>query len=141
MNHTGSCLCGALQFESSGDPVDVGYCHCKMCQTLSGSAVLPWASFLVDDFSYIKGHPKVYRSSSHGQREFCADCGSQIAFRAVDRLKTVEINIGTLHDPAAVMPKYHIWCDSKIGWFEIDDDLPHYPDAGPTRVVPPEESG
>ena len=136
MNHAGSCLCGAVQYESSTDPVDVGYCHCRMCQNLSGAPVLPWASFAIEHFSYTKGEPKVYRSSSHGQREFCAECGSQIAFRSMDRQSTVEINVGTLRDPTKVAPQYHIWCDSKITWFETDDDLPRHPRSGPTSDGP-----
>ena len=131
MSHEGSCLCGALQFRSSADPVEAGYCHCKMCQNLSGSAVLPWASFRVEHFSYVKGEPTIYRSSPHGQREFCDNCGSQIAFRTVNSPETVEINIGTLNDPEKVSPQYHIYNDGQISWFKIDDHLPRYPGSGP----------
>lgn len=131
MKHAGGCLCGALRYESSADPADAGYCHCRMCQSISGSSVLPWASFAVDGFSYTQGEPKVYRSSEQGQREFCGNCGSQIAFRATDRRDFVEINTGTLDDPESVRPQYHIWYDSRVAWFEIDDDLPRYAQSAP----------
>lgn len=127
MIHAGGCLCGAIRFESRDDPVDCGYCHCKICQNLSGSAVLPWASFLIKKFAYTKGRPKIYRSSSYGQREFCGQCGSQIAFRDIERPRTIEINIGTLDCPESFKPQHHIWCDSSIPWFEINDNLPCYP--------------
>ncbi|MDH4049238.1 MAG: GFA family protein [Gammaproteobacteria bacterium] len=130
MIHHGSCLCGALQFEATADPIDAGYCHCRMCQKLSGASALPWAAFLVNDFRYTKGKPKVYRSSAHGQREFCADCGSQIAFRDSSNEKTVEINVGTMNEPGRFPPRCHIWCDSKVEWFDTDDDLPRYPKSG-----------
>lgn len=131
MKHAGGCLCGAVRYESSADPVDAGYCHCRMCQLVSGSTVLPWASFAVARFSYQQGEPKIYRSSAQGQREFCGDCGSQIAFRATDRRDFVEVNTGTLDDQERVMPRYHIWCDSRVAWFRIDDDLPRYPKSAP----------
>ena len=131
MIHAGGCLCGAVRYEAQEDAVDSGYCHCKMCQILSGSAVLPWASFLIEAFVYTRGMPKVYHSSSYGQREFCAKCGSQIAFRASDPSRTVEINMGTLDDPERIKPKYHIWCDSRIPWFETVDDTPRYPRSRP----------
>jgi hypothetical protein len=131
MKYKGACLCGRVQYQSSGDPLDAGYCHCRMCQNLSGAPVLPWASFLSEHFSYVQGAPKVYRSSSHGQREFCAECGSQLAFRSTDRPQTIEINIGTLKDPAGLAPQYHIWCDSSIAWFQTDDELPRYPKSAP----------
>ncbi len=129
MNNAGGCLCGAVRYDSSAEPIDVGYCHCRMCQKLSGAAALPWASFATGSFTYTAGSPKIYKSSPHGQREFCSDCGSQIAFRAVDSDATVEINVGTLDDPAAVTPQYHIWCDSQISWFETADELPRYPES------------
>lgn len=131
MTYTGGCLCGAVRYESTAAPRDAGYCHCRMCQILSGAPVLPWASFALGDFSYVKGEPKVYLSSRDGQREFCENCGSQLAFRPVGG-KTVEINTGTLDDPAAVRPEYHIWCDSRVAWFETDDDLRRYPESAPS---------
>ncbi len=133
MKYAGGCLCGALRYTSSAEPVEAGYCHCRMCQKLSGAAVLPWVSFPTGSFSYTEGSPKIYTSSKWGQREFCAECGSQIAFRTTDKDATVEINAGTLDDPAAVTPQYHIWCNSRVSWFDTADDLPRYPESRRTQ--------
>ena len=133
MKYAGGCLCGALRYTSSAEPIEAGYCHCRMCQKLSGAAVLPWASFSTSSFRYTEGQPKIYTSSAHGQREFCAECGSQIAFRATDTDKTVEINVGTLDDPGVVTPQYHIWCNSQVSWFDTQDELPRYPESGEGR--------
>ncbi len=133
MKYAGGCLCGALRYTSSAKPVEAGYCHCRMCQKLSGATVLPWASFSASSFGYTEGQPKIYTSSAHGQREFCAECGSQIAFRATDTDDTVEINVGTLDDPEAVNPQYHVWCNSQVSWFDTQDELPRYPESGEAR--------
>jgi len=133
MKYAGGCLCGALRYTSSAEPVEAGYCHCRMCQKLSGATVLPWASFSTSSFDYTKGQPKIYTSSAHGQREFCAECGSQIAFRATDTDDTVEINVGTLDDPEAITPQYHVWCNSQVSWFDTQDELPRYPESGEAR--------
>ncbi|MFQ5983164.1 MAG: GFA family protein [Woeseiaceae bacterium] len=133
MIHEGGCLCGAVRYISTAEPLDVGYCHCRMCQKLSGATVLPWASFATDNFGYSSGSPQIYKSSAHGQREFCGNCGSQIAFRATDSDATVEINVGTLDDPESVSPEYHVWCDSRVSWFEVVDDLPRHPKSGPSE--------
>ncbi|MFQ6005334.1 MAG: GFA family protein [Woeseia sp.] len=134
MKHTGGCLCGAVRYGSSDEPVEAGYCHCRMCQRLSGSAVLPWVSFATGSIAYTEGSPKIYKSSGFGQREFCPECGSQIAYRRTDNPATVEINAGTLDDPSAMMPEHHIWCDSQLPWFDTADDLPRYPEWGPGHV-------
>ncbi len=133
MKYAGGCLCGTLRYTSSAEPVEAGYCHCRMCQKLSGATVLPWASFSTSSFDYTKGQPKIYTSSAHGQREFCAECGSQIAFRATDTDDTVEINVGTLDDPEAITPQYHVWCNSQVSWFDTQDELPRYPESGEAR--------
>ncbi len=133
MKITGGCLCGALRYGSPVEPIDVGYCHCRMCQKLSGATVLPWASFSSGDLSYTEGQPKIFKSSDCGQREFCEACGSQIAFRATDSDKTVEINVGTFDDPEIVAPEYHVWCESQVSWFDTADELPRHPRSSETN--------
>ncbi|MCH7707979.1 MAG: GFA family protein [Myxococcales bacterium] len=127
---TGGCLCGALRYAAHGRPVDVGYCHCRVCQRSSGAPVLAWASFPNDAFAYTKGSPATYRSSPRAGREFCAACGTQIAFRE-DGATRVDLNVGSLDQPDSFAPQYHIWTESRIPWFETADELPRYPDAGP----------
>ena len=126
----GGCLCGSLRYCARGEPVDVGYCHCRMCQRSSGAPALAWASFPADAFGYTEGTPANYRSSSKARREFCQKCGTQIAFRE-DGGATVDLNVGSLDRPAALAPQYHIWTESRIPWFDTADALPRYPDAGP----------
>ena len=74
-------------------------------------------------FRYVAGEPAVYRSSESGRREFCPACGSQLAFRDADG---VSLNTGCLDDPDAMPPAMHIWCESRVAWFETADDLPRH---------------
>src|SRR5215212_5482810 len=39
MAHVGSCFCGAVKLEVSGEPEGMGYCHCRSCQSWSGGPV------------------------------------------------------------------------------------------------------
>jgi hypothetical protein len=126
----GGCLCGAVRYEAA-DPIDAGYCHCRLCQRSSGAPVLAWAAFPTPSFSYTKGEPATYESSAVGRRDFCARCGTQIAFRDTRSPNRIDVNIGSLDDPAAIQPEYHIWTGSRIPWLEIADDLPRYADEGP----------
>ena len=127
---SGGCLCGRLRYQVS-DLIDAGYCHCRLCQRSSGAPVLAWASLPTASFSYTQGDPETYASSDSGRREFCASCGTQIAFRDTRTRDRVDVNVASLDDPARVEPQYHIWVASQISWFDIDDDLPRYAKAGP----------
>jgi hypothetical protein len=126
----GGCLCERLRYAARALPIDVGYCHCRVCQRSSGAPVLAWASFPTDSFGYTQGSPASYRSSPRATREFCANCGTQIVFRE-DGHSRVHLNVASLDRPDALSPQYHIWTESRIPWFDTVDSLPRYPDAGP----------
>ncbi|KAF7971010.1 hypothetical protein HWV62_22277 [Athelia sp. TMB] len=40
--YTSACLCGNVEFEVHGDPLDAKHCHCRSCQKLHG-APFQWA--------------------------------------------------------------------------------------------------
>jgi hypothetical protein len=127
----GGCLCGAIRYCCDGSPIDAGYCHCRICQHSAGAPVLAWLTMPVAAFSYTRGQPAAYRSSTHSQREFCGRCGTQLAFRRQQDARTVDITLASLDDPSRVAPEYHIWRMSRIAWFETHDDLPRFDDSGP----------
>ena len=131
----GGCLCAAVRYAAS-DPIDAGYCHCRLCQRSSGAPVLAWASFPTASFAYENGEVGSYRSSGHGVREFCRDCGTQLLFRDDRTPERIDLNLASLDEPAALAPEYHTWTVSRIPWFDIADELPRFPDDGPDAVGP-----
>ncbi|MFN3261917.1 MAG: GFA family protein [Pikeienuella sp.] len=120
----GGCLCGALRFEATGEPIDIGWCHCRICQRSSGAPAQVWALYPSEAFRWIKGEPAIYASSAEGRREFCATCGSQVAFRIGAYASP---NVGCFDEPDSLKPRRHIWTESRITWFETPDGLPRSP--------------
>lgn len=131
MTHRGGCLCGALRFEATADPIESGYCHCRLCQRSTGAPVLVYVCFPIDSFRYLAGTPARFASSNRGTREFCANCGTQIAFRASPHPVMVDVNVGALDDPARYPPQKHIHCTSAIPWLRLIDNLPRFDEAPP----------
>jgi hypothetical protein len=127
----GGCLCGRVRYRVGEAPVSAAICHCRMCQKNSGAPAQPSAEVPVSGFAFIKGEPKIYRSSSWGERVFCGDCGSPLLYRLSKDPKTVSINTPTLDDPAAIPPTHHIYIESRVSWFDTKDDLPRFEGAGP----------
>jgi len=128
----GGCLCRAVRFRVTALATESGYCHCRFCQLNSGAPVVAWAVVPIEAFAYTSGSPGVFRSSSWGQREFCATCGSFMLYREQAAAKTVSINTASLDDPTAFPPDHHIFASRRIPWFETADDLPRYDEAAPT---------
>jgi hypothetical protein len=95
---TGGCQCGAIRFALSAAPVKVSICHCRMCQKASGAPFASFADIDRNDFSWTRGKPAAFRSSSIAERDFCADCGTPLSFRRIDGPR-IEIMTGALRPP------------------------------------------
>jgi hypothetical protein len=125
----GGCLCGAVRYRISGAPRSADYCHCRMCRRAAGAPVVARLTVANDSFAWTRGEPAVYRSSAEAERFFCRQCGAQLALR--DEPAFLDVTLASLDAPEAVRPSYHIWTTSRIGWFDLADDLPRYPERAP----------
>ena len=128
----GGCLCGGVRYRIGAAPSHADYCHCRMCQRAAGAPVVAWLTVAREAFAWTRGAPAVYRSSARTERLFCAECGTQLAFREIEEPDQVDVTLASLDQPQAVRPSHHIWTASRIAWFDIADDLPRYPENGPT---------
>ena len=128
----GGCLCGAVRYRISAEPIDAGYCHCRMCQRSTGAPVVSWLTMRNEGFAWTKGAPVAYRSSPEAERLFCPACGTQMVFRALAEPDLLDVTLASLDDPEAVRPDHHSWTSSRIAWFETRDDLPRHPEHDPS---------
>lgn len=123
---TGGCLCGAITYEATDlvpGPYPSYYCHCRICQKLSGSAFLLATKFRRDGFRFVTGEPVFYKSSQIGERGFCPNCGSWLIWRAFES-DWIDINTGSLDHPEDFPATYHTGIESQLPWLAINDDLP-----------------
>ena len=125
---TGGCMCGAVRYEASGDPISVIFCHCESCRRHSGAPVVALAGFKRDQVRFPKGERATYESSPGVARGFCADCGTSLTWEGDgDELgPLVEILVGTADDPSKLAPQFHVHHAERIPWFETSDSLPRY---------------
>ena len=54
---TGGCLCGAVRYECTGEPVFSLLCHCRDCQRQSGSAYAAAVRVPAVTFRVTRGEP------------------------------------------------------------------------------------
>ena len=122
---SGGCLCGQIRYRASGLPYHAGYCHCVTCRRAAGAPVAAWFSNKLVDLQ-ITGSPARYRSSDHGERLFCAACGTQLFFDDSRYPDELDISIASLDEPERVPPEFHLFASRRIPWVQFDDALPSY---------------
>jgi hypothetical protein len=121
---TGGCQCGALRYRIDGPLGDASICHCRMCQKAYGSWGAALVSVPFDHFTWTRGHPGLFRSSSIVDRGFCEACGTPVFMRE-DGDSNIEIAIGTLDDPADIPHlSRQSAVESRLPWFSTMHSLP-----------------
>ena len=133
---TGGCLCGAVRFEISAPALSAGYCHCRICQKFSGSAMSVFVAFPAASVRFLGTEPKYYASSPIAKRGFCADCGSSLIYRMTvpDEAAHMVIFTSSLDTPQDYPPAAHNGMESRMPWFDVLDDLPRTQSAD-SRVL------
>ena len=131
MELTGGCVCGAVRFRVTAEPLVAYFCHCTMCQKRSGAPVSAGGTFPMEAFAFTKGKPKIIESLPGFVRQICGKCGSILGMRAKENPKLASVRLGCLDDPSSVTPEFHIFTSSQVSWCEIADDLPRYPESAP----------
>ncbi len=124
--HTGSCLCGTVQFEITADIRRFHHCHCRTCR--KAHATVYGSSALVDEsaFHITSGSDSIsrYESSPGKIRYFCKHCGTHVFAHSARDSKDVVLRLGTLDGDLGIKAIGHIWVSHKPDWYEITDDLP-----------------
>ena len=109
---TGGCLCGAVRYESGGEPVFSLMCHCRDCQRQSGTAYVAAVRMPAAEFRITQGTPKRYLAKSDAGNEisrvFCGDCGAPLYVQVSTRPDLVGIRVASFDDPS---------------WFKPDADI------------------
>jgi hypothetical protein len=120
----GGCLCGAIRYRVTGDPVAATLCHCGSCRRASGGTNVAWAVFDSRKFEWINGSPRAYSSSPGLEWLFCSFCGSLVGYRRASRPNHMDITTATLDDPDRYPPSVEIWLEQRIEWEALHPDLP-----------------
>ena len=124
---TGRCHCGAIRYALKGEPLWSSLCHCEDCRRHAGAPLVGWGAFPESALAVTQGAPKVYRSSEHGRRHFCADCGTGLFYyNAVHLPGIADVQIATLDDAGQLAPTIQVQAAERIGWMERAHELPAF---------------
>ncbi|MCZ6872941.1 MAG: GFA family protein [bacterium] len=128
-NAKGSCLCGEVVYEITGNLGIFQYCHCSRCRKFTGSAHASNLLVSPDQFRWLKGESLVGRyapeETKHFATSFCQKCGSSLPWHTKSG-KAVVVPAGTLDEHPGIEPFQNVFCASKAEWYKHPSELPEY---------------
>jgi hypothetical protein len=140
MELTGRCRCGAVDYRIELAALPMTYaCHCRDCQTWSGSAFALHA-LLPASLLDIRGETAEYVYAGDGgsisRHWSCAACATRIANENGAVPGMVILRAGTLDRSGEITPAAHIWTSRKQPWVMLTPTVAAFEES-PT----PEEFG
>ena len=78
--HTGSCFCGAVTLEVTGEPEAMGYCHCQSCRSWSGGPVNAFSLWKPAAVKVTSGERNIatFKKTPLSERKYCSKCGGHL---------------------------------------------------------------
>ena len=131
----GSCLCGDVTYEITGNLKIFQYCHCSRCRKFTGSAHASNLFVKKEDFNWLSGEENIGTyapdDTKYFATSFCKICGSSLPWLEKSG-RTMVVTAGTLDDDPIVKPNWNIFVASKAPWHEDPSTLPKF-DTLPTK--------
>lgn len=133
---TGGCVCGAIRYECTAEPLMMFKCHCRDCQQVTGGGFVPGLLIPISEFRLTKGELRYHFTPSAAggkhKRGFCPECGSRITGGESDRRppEFIGITAGSLDDPGWFKPQMDFFTSDAQPWDGMDPSIPkfaHYP--------------
>lgn len=131
----GGCRCGATRYTLALDvPPPVYCCHCRDCQSWSGSAFSEQA-LLRGEALAVTGPLVEYRfttpSGFESHHRLCGVCHARIYNTNTMRPELAVLRAGTLDASDTLSPRLHMWVKRKQPWVTIADDVPAFAENPP----------
>ena len=109
----GGCLCGAVRYSVSGEPVRIAQCHCDDCRRVTGSSFATNVFVREEDLTVLQGTTRSFRHTADSgntmTKEFCPECGSQLFGSSSGRAGVQAIKVGSIDDASFVKPQVEVF--------------------------------
>ncbi|KKK26310.1 hypothetical protein P175DRAFT_0533432 [Aspergillus ochraceoroseus IBT 24754] len=125
--NSGSCLCGAVQYQLLDAPEKCVICYCESCQKSTGSVCMANCLFKRENLEITHGQGALAtyedRATSSGQalqRSFCSICGSCLFVQneISERNGIIAVTSGTINDRSGLQPTLEYWCQRRRSWLQ-----------------------
>ena len=129
-SHYGGCGCGCVRYETIGNPTRAGICHCRYCQTRTGSAFGISVYFEKNRVKILNGELKRYNFKNSSGRSFenrfCKKCGTTVFWTVELRQGLIGIAGGTFDPPTFWFDtEFEVFCRTKAPFVETNINDKH----------------
>ncbi|ANO53200.1 GFA family protein [Woeseia oceani] len=126
---SGSCLCGKVAYEISGEVQAFFHCHCGRCRKASGTGHASNVIVRYSQQSWTRGENLLRRyhvpDAERFHTVFCSECGSPMP-RVAAQANIAVIGAGSLDNDPDLTVTGRIFQDSRAKWSCSGDGLPHW---------------
>lgn len=126
---SGGCLCGAVRYTVSAEPMFPGHCQCSDCRKSGSSGHASMFAVPASAFNR-NGATTVYESISDSgnsvRREFCPTCGSRLFSGNSAMPELAFISAASLDDPEIFKPSLVVFTAEAPSWDFVDPALPAF---------------
>lgn len=134
---SGSCLCGEVRYEITGEARRFYHCHCRRCRKMSGTGHASNVLVAPGSVRWLSGEEliAVYKvpEAERFATWFCSRCGGQLP-RIVKESGMAVIPAGSLDSDIPLQPQARIFWDSRASWSCSGDDLPVFAEYPPPQA-------
>lgn len=124
---SGSCLCGSVHYEITGDDAKFYHCHCERCRKASGTGHMSNIILRPESVRFTAGEALLKRykvpEAKRFATVFCSNCGSLMP-RTSPEAGIAVIPAGSLDHDLDIRPTARIFYDSRANWSCDGDDVP-----------------
>ena len=124
--HKGKCFCGAVEFQVSGEPAAMGYCHCESCRHWSAGPVNAFTLWAPDALKVTQGADNIgtWNKTPISFRKWCKTCGGHV-FTHHPKWKLTDVYAAVTPD-FPFQPGVHVNYGEKV--LSVKDGLPKMKD-------------
>ena len=117
----GSCMCGSVSYQATGEMRPICACHCTQCRKFSGHFTTSTSSAKKDlTVSDEAGTLSWYKTDS-ASWGFCNRCGSSLFFQPDDNTKRTSIFAGSIDGATGLTLSNQMYCENKGDYYELLD--------------------
>ena len=125
--YTGGCACGAIRYETSGEPIFQNHCQCSDCQKRSGTGHGSYLTFGQRAERAITGEVSTWRGAGASGKDkihtVCPSCGTPVFLISVAMPEFIAVHAASVDDPEQFSPQMVTYTSHGHAWDKMDPSL------------------